>query len=274
MASIPSVKGLLQGPVPALPYKKIVLFGDSQFERSSNPALEFSFTSALSNAFARRADVLNRGVSGYNTEWLVDQFRRIVHELTPVAADVALVVVWIGTNDACLADTPHHVPLDRYKANMVVYVEALLQVFPLAKLVLVSPGPISRQQLIDCSTRPGQAGDRDLETYADALLGLPVAGERVQLVDLYRPIVAAARATLSAGADALDTAAGSPLDTALAAFYLDGLHFNGKGYAVLYEQVQRALEAWPELGVPHTPLVEPWWGDRSEVAAFRQSHPN
>lgn len=63
MATIPDVDELLAAPTsPLKPYKKIVLFGDSQFERSFNPDLDFSFSSAISHFYARRADLLNRGI--------------------------------------------------------------------------------------------------------------------------------------------------------------------------------------------------------------------
>ena len=48
---------------------KIVLFGDSITQLSFS-AKDRGFGCYISDAFQRRADVLNRGYSGYNTDWV------------------------------------------------------------------------------------------------------------------------------------------------------------------------------------------------------------
>lgn len=112
----------------------IILFGDSitqlGFSGSSSTSSP-GWVSLLSNAYARRADVFNRGYSGYNTRHAMD-----THFLSSVfgSADgkqsdsVIMVTVFFGANDASLpGDREHcqHVPIDEYESNLRKIVESI-----------------------------------------------------------------------------------------------------------------------------------------------------
>ena len=74
----------------------------------------------IANTYQRRADILNRGMSGYNTRWYLRyaQDNGIWEEEDN--DNVVLITIFFGANDASLEkENPHaHVPLDEYKQNI------------------------------------------------------------------------------------------------------------------------------------------------------------
>lgn len=67
----------------------VLLIGDSLVQRSFEPG---GWGSRLAHDYARSADVVSRGYSGYNTRWVKDLMRR-QPTLFPPAQHVALVVI-------------------------------------------------------------------------------------------------------------------------------------------------------------------------------------
>lgn len=53
--------------------KAILLFGDSITQGGWQP---YGFAQRLAYVYARRLDVINRGLSGYNTEWAIPIFEQ------------------------------------------------------------------------------------------------------------------------------------------------------------------------------------------------------
>ena len=78
--------------------------------------LEGSWAAQLADQLTNKADLLNRGYSGYNTENWVSLLDSV---LTKELLDNAVVVtVFLGTNDAAFkGKDPKHVPLDKYKVS-------------------------------------------------------------------------------------------------------------------------------------------------------------
>lgn len=87
--------------------------------------------SLLSNAYARRADVLNRGYSGYNTRHALGVLPSVFGpDCGPddESDGVLMVTVFFGANDASLpGDREHcqHVPIDEYEENMRKIVKSI-----------------------------------------------------------------------------------------------------------------------------------------------------
>ena len=94
---------LLPSPVS----RQFVTFGDSITQRGFSPG----WTGTLADTYQRRADIINRGYSGYNTRWALHLLPHIF-PLPPTNAAAAaaapppprLVTVWFGANDAALPD--------------------------------------------------------------------------------------------------------------------------------------------------------------------------
>ncbi|XP_063170382.1 isoamyl acetate-hydrolyzing esterase 1 homolog [Candoia aspera] len=124
-----------------LPLPRIVLFGDS--------ITEFSFQdkgwgASLANRLVRRCDVLNRGLSGYNTRWGKMVLPRLITKDSN-ARNIMAVTVFFGANDSALKDEnpKQHVPLDEYADNlksMICYLNSV----DISKqdIILVTPPPL------------------------------------------------------------------------------------------------------------------------------------
>ena len=70
---------------------------------------------------ARRADVLNRGFSGYNTKWALSALPHVIGSWDGAVHSPDLVTIFFGTNDASLPDlnARQHVPVAEYQANLL-----------------------------------------------------------------------------------------------------------------------------------------------------------
>lgn len=77
-----------------------VCFGDSITQRGFAPG----WTGMLADAYQRKADVVNRGYSGYNTRWALQLLPRVFPEPLPGGEPPALVTLFFGANDAALPD--------------------------------------------------------------------------------------------------------------------------------------------------------------------------
>ena len=77
----------------------------SLIQRCYDPATP-AFGPALQHTYLRRADVINRGFGGYNTEWLLPVLQQ---QIIPSVFNVVLWIILIGANDAMLAPGPNHV---------------------------------------------------------------------------------------------------------------------------------------------------------------------
>lgn len=201
-------------------YAKVILFGDS-ITQGSFSVSDRGWGAQLGEHFQRRADVLNRGLSGYNTEWAKHLLPQIVTpEMQP---DV--VVLFFGANDSALEElNPHqHVPVENYKANldfMCAYLHSIG--LPNSSMVLVSPLPIDDDKWSEFN-KEGCGSDRRnsvTRLYAEAVeelgrkRGIPTLG-------LY--------AELNKRADVKQ-------------FFSDGLHLNAKGNAAVASLMIPVLE--------------------------------
>ncbi len=121
-------------------FAQIVLFGDSLTQQSFS--LETGgWAAELSNSYQRRADFLNRGFSGYNTDWA----RLILPQLISKDNLPDVVVLFWGANDSSLAElNPHqHVPVKRYKDNLGAMCDYLLDTgLSKTAIILVTPPPV------------------------------------------------------------------------------------------------------------------------------------
>ncbi|KAF9050665.1 SGNH hydrolase [Hymenopellis radicata] len=201
------------------------------------------FGKTLSHVYSRKLDVLNRGLSGYNTEWAIPVFEQCFakqHEQKHVPK-VRILTIWFGANDACIEPSPQHVPLSKYVANLRHLVDLVRSpqsayYSPDTKIILINAPPVNtHQRAADLESRnPPLKLDRLFETtkqYADAVVTLG-SELKVPVVDIWTAL------WKGAGED----------EAALSKFSPDGLHLNAKGYAVLYDALIDCIEQnMPEL---------------------------
>ncbi len=123
----------------------IVLLGDSITQLSHSAALS-GWGTHLSDVYQRRCDVLNRGMSGYNTDWYLrylesDQGKQDVLEKD----DVKLVTIFFGANDASSFELNprHHVPIDRFEMNLKNIVKICKRAYgDEVKIIFIAPPPV------------------------------------------------------------------------------------------------------------------------------------
>ncbi|KAG6535819.1 hypothetical protein ZIOFF_000848 [Zingiber officinale] len=134
---------------------KIVLFGDSITEGSFG---EGGWGAALAHHFARWADVLLRGYSGYNTRWALKVVERAMEGVCPDgSAPPAAVTVFFGANDASLPDRRsgfQHVPLLEYQSNLRALCGFLKERWPRTGIILITPPPIDEEGRLHSTERP------------------------------------------------------------------------------------------------------------------------
>ena len=89
----------------------IVLLGDSLTQYGFGSG---GWAARLAHQYQRRADVMNRGFSGYTTRWLAaaPSASSVPH------ARVLLTTIFLGSNDAAVKGDRHHVPLDEFQENL------------------------------------------------------------------------------------------------------------------------------------------------------------
>lgn len=79
---------------------QFVTFGDSITQRGFEPG----WGSLLANAYQRRADVVSRGYSGYNSRWALQLLDAVFPQPSAAAPPPRLATVFFGANDAALPD--------------------------------------------------------------------------------------------------------------------------------------------------------------------------
>lgn len=255
--------------------RHILLLGDSLTEQG----YQNMWVSKLQDVFRRRADVVNRGLSGYNTKWVRDLLsspntqHQVFPEYTlPNAAGAAVgppssteqddlqpvesssastlfVVIFFGANDAVAAGFPQHVPMDAFEDNLQCIVTHVLRtVKPTHGVILCTPPPICEAKYLQfvretrdaTVTESNRTMDRT-RTYADAVMRVAAANRSMRVfgVDVFRAFTSAA--------DWQD-------------MFHDGLHFDARGGAVVFDAVYRCVEEQLEL-IPErdVPMDLPHW---------------
>lgn len=109
----------------------IILFGDSITEFAFGEGGQVGWAGLLSSVYTRRADVLSRGFSGYNTRHALGVMPSIFgggvdegtekNDDTDVASSLApslFCTVFFGANDASLPTARQHLSIEEYDRNM------------------------------------------------------------------------------------------------------------------------------------------------------------
>jgi len=228
---------------------KIVLFGDSLTQMGWDPELR-GIGAGLANLYARKLDVLNRGFSGYNTDWALLVWEQIIAKREGMQAHtprVRLVTIWFGANDACPPGSLQHVPLSRFSENLVTMVRAIKApespwYSPETKLLLITPPPIHVP-----SVREDIQLQRTFDVTRDYAEEVKKVGkaEDVPVVDAWTRVWEAAGQSTEG----------------VKAFLMDGLHLNNAGYGVVSAALEEVIvQEYPELHHESLPSTFPVWG--------------
>lgn len=143
--------------------RRVVALGDSitqlGFEAGSG------WVGRLAGFYSRKADVLNRGFSGYNSGQARFLLSRLVEAEAWVWRRADLVLVFFGANDAAepKVSPAQHVPLEQYKANLVGIIRALRQQ-EVQRMLILAPPPVDKEAWNERARKKGYSeGSRDDE---------------------------------------------------------------------------------------------------------------
>ncbi|KAI0956864.1 hypothetical protein AcW1_005443 [Taiwanofungus camphoratus] len=239
-SSVTSVCGLCTSTMAANVEDVIMLLGDSLTQGGWEP---HGIAQRLAYAYNRKLDIINRGMSGYNTDWIIPVFEQCFatqHEQQHVPK-VRILTIWLGANDAALPGSDQHVPLPTYAANLSKMIHMVTDTTskwysPDTRIVLFTPPPVNTYQwrIEQRSWDPPQELDRNFEvtrTYAEKVKEVG-AKEGVSVVDLWTRIWDAC----------------GHVEEQLSEYLWDGLHLNEQGYAIVFEEFIRTIsENYPEL---------------------------
>lgn len=223
------------------PRQTILLMGDSLTQLCFE-----GWGAHLANVFQRRADVVNRGFSGYNTAFFLNLPDETLFPGLVVDDDESkccLVLLWFGANDAGLPGLAdhHYVSLPDYEKNLGSIIDRVQKKTKCPRMMLLTPPPVHHEQrLIFQKQKYGDKATGELERTLEntgryASVCAKVAQERgLPCCDLYNLMQAS--------------------ENDWATFLHDGLHFSKAGHDWLGKTVVEAIEkAFPDIKVTADP---------------------
>ncbi|KAK5990075.1 Isoamyl acetate-hydrolyzing esterase 1-like protein [Cladobotryum mycophilum] len=242
----------------ATSYPQVVLLGDSLIEFSVISRDGFSFHNTLQASLIRRYDVVNRGLSGWNTANVLKYFAEIFPEPHPYSPKIEYLVILLGANDAALPleTVTQHVPIDEYKENLHNIINHPHIKAHEPKILLVTPPPVDEIKLtkLDMASGHPSACRTSGVTAKYAEKAREVARENlgVVLVDLWQAIMTTAIGMMTPGdhrpegplLGSLENGKQGGLDLLLH----DGLHMGAEGYKIFYNEIQSHIGKGWELG--------------------------
>lgn len=209
-----------------------LFFGDSITAAAPAVANEHGpgWAARLQSDYAGLADVFTRGYSGYNTRWALHMLPHILHGL-PATAELKVVTIFFGANDAVAEGGAQNVPLGEYAVNLkklASFVLAFRKTDPIVP-ILITPPPIQEK----CNNeRDATRFIARTKAYANACvtaakqLGCPVVDLHTAMTDQLKQ----------------DGAAAEEMQNALDKYLYDGLHLNTEGNKFVAEMVLATLK--------------------------------
>ncbi|KAL3669691.1 hypothetical protein V7S43_005072 [Phytophthora oleae] len=212
----------------------LLLTGDSLTEQGTYPSSD-GWVSLLQAQFTRSADVITRGLSGYNTKWFLKYVVPALEQETSTGAypSPSLITIWLGTNDAVLingSNSEMHVPIGEFKANLGQIVRKFQTAAPEADILMITPTHIDDEARVKYATDRTDAKrgmvDRSNAAMADYARACVEVAEllNVPVLDLYEHFNAQSAEARNA-------------------LLADGIHFNVAGNKVVYEQLKSKLNS-------------------------------
>jgi lysophospholipase L1-like esterase len=238
---------------------KLLLLGDSLTQTCFE-----GWGAGLADRYQRRADIINRGMSGYNTRWYLRYASD--NDVWNEPGTIVLVTIFFGANDAALIDQDpaKHVPIPEYKDNLKAIVEKAQESYPQANILLITPPPVHKGQRLayqkqrygDKATGIAERTSEHTEKYANTCI--EVAKEtNVPCLDMF---------------SVMKEAGGE--DDGFGKFLSDGLHFSSEGHDFVLKVLLEAIEThYPALAVIPDPVTGQSNNISSKCEALENSGP-
>lgn len=199
----------------------------------------------------RTLDIVNRGLSGYNTAMELVILEHLIP--SPSFAKVDYLLIMFGANDSCLPSSPskQHVPIDKYKENLRAIITHPSVQAHKPKIILVCPPPINEHQLASGNLALTRSA-KTTALYSGAvgeLAGDLVAEgiDNIVYINFWYAITKKAMELDKPTPDSRDSncdvcSLEKPDSPGLRSLLVDGLHLTGAGYQVLLEKVSPILD--------------------------------
>ena len=215
----------------------------------------------------RRFDVINRGLSGYNTANAVKIFEHLIP--SPACGKVDYLLLLFGSNDACLPHSPsnQHVPLQKYRANIKTMLRHPSVRAHRPTVLLVTPPPVNEVQLEVEDLKNGYSAvtrhQKVTAEYAQAIreIAEEFEDQGVILVDLWAAIMqeALGQSPKSVEGSCILGSKERGDSRGLRNLLVDGLHLTGAGYKVFLDQVLPTIgQGWDNEGDDKPSYVFPY----------------
>lgn len=215
----------------------------------------------LGHHYTRKADVLNRGYSGYNSNHGLAMMRAHIAEglwpTTHAASSAeaqasqppAIVTLFFGANDSCLNESISDfqaVDVGQYKANLRAMVALLKgedgRANPNVHVILIGPPQVDADAW----------GRVCMEKHK---LSAPPVTRTLAHTQLYADAARELSAELESAGHTLPYVNCWGFTSNLADSFRDGLHFNAKANHKLFKVVRFVIgERWPKLAAENRPL--------------------
>jgi lysophospholipase L1-like esterase len=213
----------------------VLLVGDSLTEKGLMPS-PVGWAVLLQNDCKRSMDVVSRGLAGYNTKWYLKYAMPAIHdEISRGSYTPALVLIWLGANDAALQSgsvSQSHVPIHEYEHNLARLVTSFQAVAPRARILLITP------PYVDDAVQRSSAQAHKGPAHSNA-----VAGQ-------YARVCVDVAAKLKVPVLNLHTLFNSLPEYERSELLVDGLHFNTTGHSLMYRELRDKIEAeLPDINV-------------------------
>ncbi|XP_064644384.1 isoamyl acetate-hydrolyzing esterase 1 homolog [Lineus longissimus] len=223
--------------MPLVPWPEVYCFGDSLMQRGYTE--DGGWVCQLSDQLIRRCDVINRGLSGYNTRWCRMVLPRLLNK--DLAKNIVCATILLGANDSVVKDMnpTQHVPIAEYRENLIEIVKFFQSVgVEREKIILMAPPPCDEEKYTEyCKENDRNMSKSQTETKLYAETCCSVAEETgVEVIDLF---------TLMMKVDDWPK------------FMGDGLHFSKKGSEFVFNKL------WPSIDrrTKHLPFTLPDYKD-------------
>ncbi|XP_023729702.1 GDSL esterase/lipase CPRD49 [Lactuca sativa] len=148
---------------------QFVLFGSSIVQFSFG---EEGWGAILADIYARKADIVLRGYSGWNSRQAVEVLDQVFPK--DEAIQPSLVIVYFGGNDSVLPTQDglsSHVPLDEYVENMRKIAIHLKSLSEKTRIIFLTAPPVNESQILQFFGTKGRKNEL-CKKYADACVKL------------------------------------------------------------------------------------------------------
>lgn len=224
----------------------ILLFGDSLTQQAFGklPETRFGWASLLASEYTRRADVLNRGFSGYSTKHALDilptSIKPVLRQQQQKEKEILFCTIFFGANDSAHEGTRQHIPLNEYTSNIKTIVNYMKSEgaageegsdFP---IILMTPPPVDDQKWNDYCVKSGRKSfdrsNKSSKSYGQSLI--ENVGKELKL-----PVL-----------DVFDLLKGNDGVSSYQNYLSDGLHLTEEGNTMIFEGLMNLIkENFPHL---------------------------